>query len=183
MPSVKNFVKLPLLLAIAGKFVGAGVPQEPAAGPRTEKTVNLVNLFATARGTRTNASLEDMRQDAFQDLLKTARNRRSRFLKRVTMPITLGLLMIPAAASQNRLGAEQEAASRIHGARDAQGRRAMVISFDTDVDLLADFTDDAQQDGTGNPESSDWPASVTSLSVARQKHRLIKKACQHRSNA
>jgi len=37
-----------------------------------------------------------------------------------------------------------------------KGDEAMVISFDTDVDLLADFTDDRAQVGTGNPESSDW---------------------------
>ena len=61
------------------------------------------------------------------------------------MPITLGLLIDTSGSEQNRLGAEQEAASRFLERVMKKGDEAMVISFDLDVDLLADFTDDRAQ--------------------------------------
>jgi VWFA-related protein len=63
----------------------------------------------------------------------------------VTLPITLGLLIDTSGSEQNRLGAEQEAASRFLERVMRKGDEAMVISFDLDVDLLADFTDDRAQ--------------------------------------
>jgi len=61
------------------------------------------------------------------------------------MPITLGLLIDTSGSEQYRLGAEQEAASRFLEQVMKKGDMAMVISFDLDVDLLADFTDDRGQ--------------------------------------
>jgi len=67
------------------------------------------------------------------------------FSKEVTLPITLGLLIDTSGSEQNRLGAEQEAASRFLERVMRKGDMAMVLSFDLDVDLLADFTDDRAQ--------------------------------------
>src|SRR5207244_10742038 len=64
------------------------------------------------------------------------------FSKEVTLPITLGLLIDTSGSEQNRLGAEQEAASRFLERVMRKGDMAMVLSFDLDVDLLADFRDD-----------------------------------------
>jgi len=57
----------------------------------------------------------------------------------------LGLLIDTSGSEQNRLGAEQEAASRFLNQVLRKGDEAMVVSFDLDVDLLSDFTDDRAQ--------------------------------------
>jgi VWFA-related protein len=58
------------------------------------------------------------------------------------LPITLGLLLDTSGSEQNMLGAIQGAGSRFLRRVLRKGDEAMVISFDTDVDLLSDFTDD-----------------------------------------
>src|SRR6266852_7255064 len=144
MPSLKSFVKLPLVLAIAGSLAAPAVPQEPAQGPALKKTVNLVNLFATVRD-KNKRIVGDMRQDDFKIFEDGQEQKIAFFSKEVTMPITLGLLIDTSGSEQNRLGAEQEAASRFITRVLRKGDEAMVISFDTDVDLLSDFTDSQAQ--------------------------------------
>ena len=144
MPSLKNFLKLPMVLAIAASLAAPAVPQEPAQGPALKKTVNLVNLFATVRD-KSKRIVGDMRQDDFKIIEDGQEQKIAFFSKEVTMPITLGLLIDTSGSEQNRLGAEQEAASRFMERVMRKGDEAMVISFDTDVDLLADFTDDRAQ--------------------------------------
>jgi VWFA-related protein len=53
----------------------------------------------------------------------------------------LALLIDTSGSEEAMLGAEQEAASRFLGRVLRKGDLAMVMSFDLDVDLLADFTD------------------------------------------
>jgi hypothetical protein len=65
------------------------------------------------------------------------------------LPITLGLLIDTSGSERNRLGAEQEAATRFMERVMRKGDVAMVISFDFDVDLLVDFTDDPAQIARG----------------------------------
>jgi VWFA-related protein len=144
MPSLKNFLKLLLAVAIAASLSVPAVPQEPAQGPALKKTVNLVNLFATVRD-KSKRIVGDMRQDDFKVSEDGQEQKIAFFSKEVTLPITLGLLIDTSGSEQNRLGAEQEAASRFMERVMRKGDEAMVISFDTDVDLLADFTDDRGQ--------------------------------------
>jgi VWFA-related protein len=58
------------------------------------------------------------------------------------LPITLGMLLDTSGSEYYMLSAEKDAASRFLGRVMRKGDLAMVLSFDTDVDLLADFTDD-----------------------------------------
>ncbi len=62
-----------------------------------------------------------------------------------------------SGSEQNRLGAEQEAASRFLERVMKKGDMAMVISFDLDVDLLADSAMTA----------ANWNARSTRLGSAR----------------
>src|SRR6266851_9670428 len=144
MPSLKNFVKLPLVLAIAGSLAAPAVPQEPSQGPALKRTVNLVNLFATVRD-KNKRIVGDLKQGDFKVFEDNQEQQIAFFSKEVTLPITLGLLIDTSGSEQNRLGAEQEAASRFMERVMRKGDEAMVISFDTDVDLLADFTDERAQ--------------------------------------
>jgi VWFA-related protein len=67
------------------------------------------------------------------------------FAAEKTLPVTLGLLIDTSPSEQYRLGAEQDAASRFLSQVLRKGDEAMVVSFDLDVDMLSDFTDDRAQ--------------------------------------
>src|ERR1051325_3186414 len=144
MPSLKSLLKLPLTAAIAASLALPVISQEPDQTPALKKTVNLVNLFATVRD-KNKRIVGDLKQDDFKVFEDNQEQKLAFFSKEVTMPITLGLLIDTSGSEQYRLGAEQEAASRFMERVMRKGDEAMVISFDLDVDLLADFTDDRMQ--------------------------------------
>ena len=144
MPSLKNSLKAPLALLMAITFAYPAVPaapQDPQQGPALKRSVNLVNLFATVRD-KNKRIVGDMKQEDFNIFEENEGQKIAFFSKEVTQPITLGLLIDTSGSEQNRLGAEQEAASRFLERVMKKGDEAMVLSFDLDVDLLADFTDD-----------------------------------------
>lgn len=144
MPSLTNLLRLPVAVALAASLAVPAIPQEPAQGPALRSTVNLVNLFATVRD-KNKRIVGDLKQDDFKIFEDNQEQKIAFFSKEVTLPITLGLLIDTSGSEQNRLGAEQEAASRFLERVMRKGDEAMVISFDLDVDLLADFTDDRAQ--------------------------------------
>ena len=150
MPSLRSLWKLVVAAALSGSLAFRAVPQEPlqepapAQGPALKRTVNLVNLFATVRD-KSKRIVGDLKQEDFRVYEDSQEQKIAFFSKEVTMPITLGLLIDTSGSEQNRLGAEQEAASRFLERVMKKGDMAMVISFDLDVDLLADFTDDRGQ--------------------------------------
>jgi VWFA-related protein len=122
------------------------LPQEPSTpqGPVIKSQVNLVNLFVTVRDSKKKI-VSDLKQDDFRVFEDGQQQKIAFFSKEVTLPITLGLLLDTSGSEQNMLGAIQEAGSRFLERVLRKGDEAMVMSFDTDVDLLADFTDDRGQ--------------------------------------
>src|SRR6202044_4020941 len=64
------------------------------------------------------------------------------FSKEVNMPITLGMLIDTSASMDRMIDAEHDAASRFLREVMRPKDEAMVITFDFDVDLVADFTQD-----------------------------------------
>src|SRR5260370_33344226 len=61
------------------------------------------------------------------------------------MPITVALLLDTSGSEQYMLGAIQEGAMGFLSRVMRKGDEALVMSFDVDVDLLSDFTDDRAQ--------------------------------------
>src|SRR3974390_3094914 len=116
-------------------------PKAPAQAPAIKAEVNLVNLFATVRD-KNKRIVTDLKQDDFKVTEDGHEEKISFFSKEMAMPITLGLLLDTSGSEQNMLGAIQDAGSRFLRRVMRKGDESMVISFDTDVDLLADFTDD-----------------------------------------
>jgi VWFA-related protein len=118
------------------------VPQGQTQNPPTIKTeVSLVNLFATVRD-KNKRVVTDLKQDNFKIFEDGHEEKIAFFSKEITLPITLGLLLDTSGSEQNMLGAIQGAGSRFLRRVLRKGDEAMIISFDTDVDLLSDFTDD-----------------------------------------
>jgi len=103
--------------------------------------VNLVNLFATVRD-KHKAIVTGLKMDDFQVFEDGQPQEITNFSVESNLPITLGLLIDTSGSETFMLYAEKEAASRFLGRVMRKGDLAMVVSFDLDVDLLADFTDD-----------------------------------------
>ena len=118
-------------------------PQAQGQGqtPTIKAEVNLVNLFATVRD-KNKRIVTDLTQNDFKIEEDSHEEKISFFSKEMDLPITLGLLLDTSGSEQNMLGAIQDAGARFLNRVLRKGDEAMIISFDSDVDLLADFTDD-----------------------------------------
>ena len=116
-------------------------PKAPGQAPTIKAEVNLVNLFATVRD-KNKRIVTDLKQDDFKVSEDGHEEKIAFFSKEMALPITLGLLLDTSGSEQNMLGAIQDAGARFLHRVLRKGDEAMIISFDTDVDLLADFTDD-----------------------------------------
>lgn len=115
--------------------------QEPAQVPTIKAEVNLVNIFATVRD-KNKRIVTDLKQDNFKVFEDNHEETISFFSTEMNLPITLGLLLDTSGSEQYMLGAIQDAGARFLHRVLRKGDEAMIMSFDTDVDLLADFTDD-----------------------------------------
>jgi VWFA-related protein len=116
--------------------------QQPGQSPQTlKRETNLVNVFVTARDKK-NGIISDLTQNDFKVSEDGQPQEVAFFEKDVNMPITLGLLIDTSGSMYNVIGAEQDTASRFLREVMRKKDEAMVISFDFDADLLADFTED-----------------------------------------
>ena len=142
MPFFSRTAAVVAAFSLVFGFVWPVVPQEPVQSGGTISTqVSLVSLFATVRD-KNKRIVTDMTQSDFKVFQDNEEQKVAFFSKEITMPITLGLLIDTSGSEQYRLPAEQDAASRFLDRVMKKGDEAMVISFDLDVDLLSDFTDD-----------------------------------------
>ena len=103
--------------------------------------VNLVNLFATVRD-KHKAIVTGLKQDDFQIYEDGQLQEITNFSAESNLPITLGILIDTSGSEYYMLSGEKEAGSRFLARVLRKGDLAMIMTFDTDVDLLADFTDD-----------------------------------------
>ena len=120
------------------------VQQPPAQAPTIRAEVSLVNLFVPARD-KNQRSVPDLTQNDFRVFEDNQEQKIAFFSRETALPITLGLLIDTSGSEDRRLPAEQEAASRFLHRVMRKGDEALVISFDIDADLLADFTEDVSQ--------------------------------------
>jgi VWFA-related protein len=138
----KKMMKYSVLWTVAVALALPALPQGQTPVIKTE--VNLVNLFATVRD-KNKRIVTDLKQDDFKVFEDGHEEKVAFFSKEMALPITLGLLLDTSGSEQYMLGAIQDAGSRFMHRVLRKGDEAMIISFDSDVDLLADFTDDRNQ--------------------------------------
>jgi VWFA-related protein len=155
MPSVKKILAACVATAVSAAILAAlpshpPLPnasslQEPSAqGPTIKTQVNLVNLFVTVRD-KNKRIVTDLKQEDFKIAEDGQDQKIAFFSKEVTLPITLALLLDTSASEQFMLGAIQDMGSSFMNRVLRKGDEALVMSFDTDVDLLSDFTDSRSQ--------------------------------------
>jgi VWFA-related protein len=132
-------VLAPVHPAAAGEPAAAA---SAAAGGQIRVQVNLVSLFATVRDKKTKKIMSTLEQGDFKITEDNTEQKITSFSRESNLPITLGLLIDTSGSEEGTLGAEQEAAIRFLNRVLRKGDLAMVISFDSDADLLSSFTDD-----------------------------------------
>lgn len=141
MPSMTKLVPLMVIPALAAVLAAPLAGQQSAQGPTLKSTVNLVNLFVTVRD-KHKGIVPNLTKEDFQVFEDNQQQKIAFFSKEVTLPITLALLLDTSGSEQEMLYAIQDAGSRFMNRVLRKGDEAMVLSFDTDVDLLSDFTED-----------------------------------------
>ncbi len=121
------------------------LPQEPSAQtPVIKSQVNLVNLFATVRD-KSKRIVPTLKQEDFRISEDSQDQKIAFFSREVALPITLALLLDTSGSEQDMLSAIQDAGSRFIARIIRKGDEALVMSFDSNVDLLSDFTDERSQ--------------------------------------
>jgi VWFA-related protein len=129
-----------------GAFARAAQNPQAAQPQRSQQPihieVSLVNLFATVRDKKSKQIISTLEQNDFNVTEDGTPQKISFFSKESKLPVTLGLLIDTSGSEQYTLGAEQDAATRFLSRIMRKGDLTAVFSFDTDTDLLADFTDD-----------------------------------------
>lgn len=146
MRSLKKVVTHCTAALVACGMAAPAFPQEPTqqAPAPIKSEVNLVNLFATVRDKKKHI-VTDLKKEDFHVFENDQEQKIAFFSSENALPITLGLLIDTSRSEENRLPAEQEAATRFLNQVLRKGDEAMVISFGADIDLLSDFTDDRAQ--------------------------------------
>jgi VWFA-related protein len=147
-----RFVSLPafllLMLAAGAAAAPAAAAPPPAAQgqeppvPRIRVRVPLVTLYATVRGHH-NALVANLTEKNFQVYEDGKEQKIAYFSKESKLPLTMGILVDTSGSQQGLLDAEKTSAERFLQRVLRPKDEAMVITFDLDVNLLADFTNDA----------------------------------------
>jgi VWFA-related protein len=139
-------VALALLLTALLLFSSGTAAQQQAPPAQESRTtiragVNLVNLFATVRDNNRRI-VPDLTKEDFR-LYEDGQEQKVEFFAReVNLPLTLGLLVDTSPSQTDILGIEQDAAARFLQRVMRHGDLTFVISFDTEVDLLSESTED-----------------------------------------
>jgi len=130
---------------VAATLAIPAMPQEPVVQGGTIKSqVSLVNLFATVRD-KNKRIVPNLKQEDFRISEDNQDQKIAFFSKEVALPITLALLLDTSGSEQDMLGAIQDAGSQFISRIIRKGDEALVMSFDSNVDLMCDFTDERSQ--------------------------------------
>ena len=123
----------------------AGQSGKPADADIISVDVNLVNILFTVADKKgkvvTNLKKEDFRvyeDDRLQNI--------TNFSSESNLPLTIALLVDTSGSIRDKLKFEEDAAIEFFYSTLQRGKdRACVISFDSGVDLIQDFTDDPEK--------------------------------------
>jgi len=115
--------------------------QVPESRQTLKVHTTVVNVFATVRDHH-NGIVGDLTKDDFKIFEDGVEQKVAYFTKEVDMPISLAILLDTSGSMEEILGPEEDAASRFVHQVLHKKDEALVMSFDTDVNLLADFSED-----------------------------------------
>ncbi len=126
-----------------------GPPGDPNADDQTpdsvatfRQNVNLVSLYFNVRDKK-NLLIPHLTRDDCQVFENKEPQKLKNFVAEVDQPLTLGILLDTSGSQQNVLPLEQQTGSAFLKRILRQKDEAFLVSFDTDVDLLSDFSSNA----------------------------------------
>jgi VWFA-related protein len=119
------------------------VPQNDTDAPTLNVNVNLVNIYFSARdkeGFITNLRKDDcsLTEDKLPQKIKN-------FTQEKNLPLTIGILLDTSGSQQNVLPLEQESGATFLRNVLTPKDEAFLISFDININLLADYTNRASE--------------------------------------
>jgi VWFA-related protein len=132
-----------LAILPASRPAAAGIhasPQDQAI----KVGVSLVSLYATVRDSH-KGIVSNLEQNDFKIYEDNVEQKVAFFAKERTLPLTMGLLIDTSGSEAEMIGAEQQAAIQFLQRVLQKKDEALVITFDTDVDMLADWTGDLSE--------------------------------------
>jgi VWFA-related protein len=129
-----------LLIVLAVCTAAAQQPSAPQEQKPLKISVEMVHLFVTVRGKHGNI-VSDLNKSNFKVYEDGKEQQVAYFTREMDLPLTLGMLIDTSGSQDRLLGAEQEAAKEFLQQILTPKDLAMVITFDLDVNLLADFTE------------------------------------------
>jgi VWFA-related protein len=145
MRSMHKLLMQGVTATVAVTLAIPAMPQEPAGqAPVIKSQVSLVNLFATVRD-KNKKIMANLKQEDFRISEDNQDQKIAFFSKEVALPITLAMLLDTSGSEQEMLGAIQEAGSGFIGRVIRKGDEALIMSFDSNVDLMSDWTDERSQ--------------------------------------
>jgi VWFA-related protein len=135
-----------LLALLASPLLSLGqepVPPPPPAGTfRVE--VDVVNVYCTVKDKK-GRLIPDLQAEDFE-IKEDGKNQELRYFSRETdRPLTLALLVDTSISQQKVLGAEKVAVAQFLQQILRPSDLALLITFDVNVDLLQDFTQEAER--------------------------------------
>ncbi len=145
MRSMHKLLMQGVTATVAVTLAIPAMPQEPAGqAPVIKSQVSLVNLFATVRD-KNKKIMANLKQEDFKISEDNQDQKIAFFSKEVALPITLAMLLDTSGSEQDMLSAIQEAGSGFIGRVIRKGDEALIMSFDSNVDLMSDWTDERSQ--------------------------------------
>src|SRR5438874_10442624 len=145
MPSMHKLLMQCVTATVAVILAIPAMPQEPAGqAPVIKSQVSLVNLFATVRD-KNKRIVPTLKQEDFRISEDNQDQKIAFFSREVALPITLTMLLDTSGSEQDMLASIQDAGSQFIARIIRKGDEALIMSFDANVDLLSDFTDERSQ--------------------------------------
>ena len=118
-------------------------PQTIAEGQTLRVRVNLVNTYFSARDK--GGFLTGLHKDDCQIFENKEEQTIKNFTQEKKLPLTIGILLDTSGSQQNVLPLEQESGAQFLKDMLTPKDEAFLISFDINVDLLADYTNSAKE--------------------------------------
>jgi Ca-activated chloride channel family protein len=123
--------------------------QNPPPAKSTDQTlsvnVDLVNVLFTTTDKK-GKFIPDLRREDFKVYEDGKPQSITNFSAETNLPLTIALLIDTSGSVRDRLRFEQDAAIEFFDSTLIRGKdRALVISFDSGIDLIQDYTDDAEK--------------------------------------
>jgi VWFA-related protein len=156
----KSLIGLVLVFALCGALTAALKQQQrgntppTAAGATVQRqpdgdtisvNVDLVNVLFTVADKK-GKFVTNLRKEDFKVYEDDKAQSISRFSSETNLPLTIALLVDTSGSIRDKLKFEEEAAIEFFYSTLQRGKdKALVISFDSGVELLQDFTDDPEK--------------------------------------